>query len=245
MINKKNKKPSSVLSFSPRGIAALPILATILVVALIAVGAIYFAVRQPTNANSNVAVTNVSNNTNAGSQPTSFQECRDASNTVVDGYTCSLGEWEFVRVANATRGYAMEYEVMPEADGRRRLVNREFGFSLIYPRSYTQRPEPAQNGKVNLLDRQGNAPISVWSERAPDGESVPTWGEYKADGDITLGQLEGKRFVYKVCDGPSCTSDIIAYVVLRDGNKYAIEFRGDATIDDLEQDVLRSFAFLQ
>lgn len=44
-MTKKNKQSSSVISLSPRGITALPIVAIILVLALVVVGSVYFATR--------------------------------------------------------------------------------------------------------------------------------------------------------------------------------------------------------
>lgn len=204
-------------------------------VAVLGVGLWWALARTVTPANTNVPPT---------ARIIDFDTCTAAGHPVVDTFSCTADTRTFVKVGNPTRGYQMEYEVAEVDASSVILRNPQLGFSLVYPRAYAQTPDPAVNGKVLLLTPGESTPIVVWSNLADATEPPVTWGDYVAAGDVALGGVPGKRFVYKRCDGPGCTADIVAYVVVRAGRKYALEFYGDATIDDTEQSIIDSYRFL-
>lgn len=191
------------------------------------------------NANSNQ---NISNN-NTASLVTNFDQCASAGGIISGTYNCGYGGITYVKVSNTSRGYEIVYQVSPDAGGLQKLTNQQFSFSVDFPDTYTQEPDPATNGKVILTPSQGGQPIILWSNNTSENGVV--WGEHTPDGDISLGGIQGKKFVYTICDGPSCTPDIVAYVVVRDGKKYTLEFYGDKSIDATEQRIVDSFKFLQ
>jgi hypothetical protein len=198
----------------------------------ISLGVWYVLTKSTTPAHTNTVV-----NTTTAAPVTSYASCVASGRAITEPFTCTLDDTTYVHVANAVRGSATEYKVVTSS-GRQLLENSQAHFSVVIPSGYSQAPDSAVDGRI-LLKHGDDAPIVLSSSATTD--TAATWGDHVAVGDVTLGGLPGKKFEYTICDGPGCTSPIIAYVAIKNGIKYGVEFYGDKSISPVEQGVLDSF----
>ncbi len=118
--------------------------------------------------------------------------------------------------------------------------NSTLGYHFKYPATHTV----ATNGDVVLVYGSDTSTLAKVTHRldAVDG-SLTTWYDTTPVADAKLGDVNGKRFEYRYCDGPSCGPETVAFVVQRNGKLLGLEFPGDKQLSATEQAIYDSFAF--
>ena len=122
----------------------------------------------------------------------------------------------------------------------RHLVDEVTSYSIQYPNRYTPIRDPVKKEKV-ILEDDDLWPVIIWAIPSSSNELPAEWWDAEPIGDITMEGISGKKFIYQICDGPSCSPDIVTYMVVHNSIVYAVEFYGDNTVDTTEQEILDSF----
>ncbi|MBU0612803.1 hypothetical protein KKB10_02180 [Patescibacteria group bacterium] len=118
-------------------------------------------------------------------------------------------------------------------------TNNVYGYTLNYPPDWDI-IEMSTNENVYWTDETGQSTLSTRIR-----SEYPTWFDNSADSVISLGGINGNRFIYQYCDGPSCGSETVADVVPVAEQYLGLEFLGDQEIDSTEEKVRASFQFTE
>ena len=121
-------------------------------------------------------------------------------------------------------------------------TNTTIGYSLKYPGTYVLN---ADSPNYVYMNEGTNSKVDVRYREGDSSTNNISWFDSEPVGDITLGGITGKKFVFKYCDGPGCGPDTVAYVVRYKGKLLGLEFLGDRTLDSTEIQILSNFKFTQ
>ena len=112
------------------------------------------------------------------------------------------------------------------------------GYVLEVPNVY--RAEVEDGGRTVFFRWSGTVPVKVYLTDLESAAGRGLWVGEEPSGESTLSGLPAVRYDYTHCDGPFC-SRIASFVVSKDGEWLALEFRSERELHAVNQRILRSF----
>ena len=122
------------------------------------------------------------------------------------------------------------------------IFNSEFGFSIKYPSSYKMKDVSASDNPQFLFEGLDDSFII-------NVKNVSQWNPYlfdrESDGSVVFSRIDWAQYILSdgYCDGPDCTSSLIAFKTLNDGLEYVVIFYGQTIITDKINEIMSSWRF--
>lgn len=127
------------------------------------------------------------------------------------------------------------------------LINKESGYSVDYPKIYNAQFGSTSDHQVILHSDDDLNTIIIWATSTTD-EELPETLEIASfpqpTEDFSFAGVVGKKYTYKICDGPGCSPDIVSVDIILNAIHYSIRLYGDKVIDSDEQSIIDSFTVL-
>lgn len=122
-------------------------------------------------------------------------------------------------------------------------TNPEHGFEVKYPPTLTKEGP----GLFEWKDSSGKAVfgITIRTALSPQEQSslVNNWFDNTPTDSIVWLGRSGNKFVYQYCDGPACGAETVAFVIPHNTGVLALEFYGNRSMDETENQIFSTFKF--
>ncbi len=124
--------------------------------------------------------------------------------------------------------------------------NAQHGYTLNYPANYTMLDKSVISGTTNLHQilftgqDSNNIMLRVNTEK-----EISAYMDQEPTSTIYVAGMMANQYVFSngICDGPGCSSPVIAVKVYKDGKSYILEFYNTTEITGQNLEILSSFQF--
>lgn len=124
-------------------------------------------------------------------------------------------------------------------------VNKQYRFSFKYPEGVILEDKSVEQIGQVVLAAQGFRETNV-SARTDNQNNL--YLDTASVGEVTVGDTVWKKYILPdgYCDGPTCSSPILAVTTVKNGTKYVFSVfveKGSTDFTDLETEILSTFIF--
>lgn len=134
-------------------------------------------------------------------------------------------------------------ETSPSQNETMLYTNEKIGYTLLIPKKYELEQSKE---KENVLWRNNAGQEKVSIRFASEEENDDLWFGKTVEENITLGDLNGKKYIYQHCQMKIFCSHTITYVIPHQKKFLGIEFRTkENMLNEEEKNILESFTLLE